>query len=178
MKRRSFLEKMAVVVAIPTPLTAQKEISKPFWVDADKSRFGESLGGGSRNDLKVSGNDTDGQWAMFEIHSKGKTGPALHIHFDQDETVNILEGDYLYQIGDEKRRFKTGDTIFIPRGTPHAFLYLGEGTGRKLSMYQPANNIEEMFRKIGQIKERTPENVQAAMKVNNSKVVGGMLKAD
>lgn len=75
-------------------------------------------------------------------------------------------------------RFKTGDTIFIPRGTPHGFLHLGEGTGRKLSMYQPANNIEEMFRKVGQIKELTLENVQAAMKVNNSKVVGGLLKAD
>ena len=178
MKRRSFLGKMGVAVAISTPLMAQKEISKPFWIEKDKSRFGENLGGGSRNDLKISGKDTNGQWAMFEIHSQGKTGPGLHIHFDQDETINILEGEYLYQIGDEKRHFKTGDTIFIPRGTPHAFLHLGEGTGRKLSMYQPANNIEEMFRNIGQLKERTPEKVQEAMKVNNTKVVGGMLKTD
>lgn len=177
MKRRSFIE-MGLAVTMSTPGTAQKEPAKPFWVDSGKSRFGESLGGGSRNDLKVSGKDTNGHWAMFELHSRAKTGPALHIHFDQDETVSILEGEYLYQIGDEKRRFKTGDTIFIPRGIPHAFLYLGEGTGRKLSIYQPANNIEEMFRKIGNIKERTPENVQAAMKINNSKVVGGMLSAD
>ena len=177
MKRRSFLG-VGFAVTISTPLLAQNEPAKPCWVDADKSRFGENLGGGSRNDLKVSGKDTNGHWAMFELHSRAKTGPALHIHFDQDETVNILEGEYLYQIGDEKRQFKTGDTIFIPRGTPHAFLYLGEGTGRKLSMYQPANNIEEMFRKLGQLKERTPENIQAAMMVNNSKVVGGILKAD
>lgn len=115
---------------------------------------------------------------MFEIHSKGKTGPALHIHQDQDETVYILEGEYLYQIGEEQRRFKVGDTIFIPRNTPHAFVHLGEGTGRKLSMYQPANKIEEMFRQLGLLKEQTPEKIQAAMAVNNSKVVGKLLNPD
>lgn len=66
----------------------------------------------------------------------------------------------------------TALTLFIPRGTPHAFVHLGEGTGRKLSTYQPAAKIEEMFRQIGLLKERTPEKIQEAMSVNNNKVVG------
>ena len=57
-------------------------------------------------------------------------------------------------------------------------MHLGEGTGRKLSMYQPAGNVEEMFRQVGQIKERTPEKLQTAMGVNNSKIVGGVLKVE
>jgi len=74
-------------------------------------------------------------------------------------------------------RFNSGDTIFIPRGTPHAFVHLAESTGRKLSMYQPANQIEEMFRLVGQLKERTPEKIQALMAVNNTKIVGKPLTA-
>lgn len=178
MKRRNFITLASLPIL--SKISNGKNIDKanPFWVEATQTRFGESLGGGFRNDLKVSSKDTNGQWAMFEIHSKPKTGPALHIHFDQDETINILEGEYLYQIGEEKRHFKTGDTIHIPKGTPHAFLYLGEGIGRKLSMYLPANQIEEMFRQVGKLKDRTPEKIQAAMAVNNSKAVGGVLKVE
>ena len=169
MQRRTFFS-LAAVPLFNVPF--QERSDKPFVVEANKTRFNEALGGGTRNDLKVSAKDTDGQLAIFEIHSKGKTGPALHIHYDQDEIVSIIEGDYLFQVGTEKMKLKVGDTLFIPRGTPHAFVHLGEGTGRKLSTYQPAAKIEEMFRQIGLLKERTPEKIQAAMDVNNTKIVG------
>lgn len=178
MKRRNFITLASLPILSKISIAKPNEKANPFWVEANQTRFGDSLGGGFRNDLKVSAKDTNGQWAMFEIHSKSKTGPALHIHADQDETINILEGEYLYQIGEEKRHFKAGDTIYIPKGTPHAFLYLGEGIGRKLSMYLPANNIEEMFRQLGLLKDRTPEKILAAMAVNNSKQVGGVLKIE
>lgn len=169
MQRRTFFS-LATLPLFNIPF--RERATEPFVVEANQTRFNEALGGGSRNDLKVSAKDTDGQLAIFEIHSKGKTGPALHIHYDQDEIVSIIEGDYLFQVGTEKMKLKVGDTLFIPRGTPHAFVHLGEGTGRKLSTYQPAAKIEEMFRQIGLLKERTPEKIQEAMSVNNSKVVG------
>lgn len=175
MERRTFFS-LATVPFLNIPFSEIAE--NPFVVEAGKPRFNESLGGGTRNDLKVSGRDTDGNLAIFEIYTKGKIGPALHIHYDQDEIVNIIEGEYLYQIGDEKIRLKTGDTAFIPRGTKHAFVHLGEGTGRKLSMYQPAAKIEDMFRQLGLLKERTPEKIQEAMMINNSKVVGEVLKPE
>lgn len=78
----------------------------------------------------------------------------------------------------EKHQFKTGNTIHIPKGTSHTFLYLRKRICRKLSMYLQANNIEEMFRQIGQIKDQTTEKIQAAMEVNNSKQVGGILKVE
>ncbi|RDB05987.1 cupin domain-containing protein [Runella aurantiaca] len=168
---------MAAVPFLNIPF--KERTDKAFVVETNKTRFNENLGGGSRNDLKVSGKDTDGQLAIFEIHTKGNAGPALHIHQDQDEIVTVIESDYLFQIGDEKIKLKAGDTLFIPRGTPHAFVHLGQNTtGRKLSTYQPAGNIEEMFRQIGNLKERTPENIQKAMVVNNSKIVGSPLKVE
>lgn len=176
MQRRTFFS-LATVPLLNIPFRERN--TEPFVVEANQTRFNEALGGGTRNDLKVSAKDTDGQLAIFEIYSKGKgNGPALHIHYDQDETMNILEGEYLFQIGNKKVKLKAGDTIFIPRGTPHAFVHLGEGTGRKLSIYQPAGNIEEMFRQIGLLKERTPEKIQTAMDVNNTKIVGETLSLE
>ncbi len=175
MKRRTFFS-LATLPFVPVPF--QDRTDKPFVVETNKTRFNEALGGGTRNDLKISGKDTNNQLATFEIHTTGKTGPALHIHYDQDEIVSVIEGDYLFQVGIEKMKLKVGDTLFIPRGTPHAFVHLGEGTGKKLSIYQPAGNIEEMFRQIGLLKERTPEKIQAVMAVNNSKVVGKPLAVE
>jgi len=99
MKRRTFFS-LAAMPLLNVPFVDRTD--KAFVVEANKSRFDENLGGGTRNDLKILGKDTNGHWAVFEIYSKGKTGPALHVHQDQDETVYILEGEYLYQIGDEK----------------------------------------------------------------------------
>lgn len=176
MKRRTFFT-LATLPLLNVPFADRTD--KAFVVEAGKTRFDENLGGGSRNDVKVSGKDTNGELAIFEIHSKGKGGgPALHIHQDQDETMYILEGEYLFQVGDEKVKLKMGDSIFIPRGTPHAFVHLGEGTGKKLSVYQPAAKIEEMFRQIGLLKERTPEKMQAVMAVNNTKIVGKPLSVE
>lgn len=176
MKRRTFFS-LATMPLLNVPFKDRTD--KAFIVKTGKSRFDENFGGGSRNDLKISGKDTNNELAIFEIYSNGKGGgPALHIHQDQDETMYILEGEYLFQIGDEKVKLKTGDTIFIPRGTPHAFVHLGEGGGRKLSIYQPAAKIEEMFRQLGLLKERTPEKIQAALAVNNTKIVGKPLNID
>ena len=175
MQRRTFFS----LAALPfVRINFLQKAATPFIVKSGQTRFNEDLGGGTRNDLKVSANDTDGRLAIFEIHSKGKTGPALHIHYDQDEIVTIIEGDYFFQVGNEKMKLKVGDTLFIPRGTPHAFVHLGEGTGRKSSTYQPAGKIEEMFRLIGQLKVVTPEKIQAAMDVNNTKIVGKQLQLE
>jgi hypothetical protein len=35
-----------------------------------------------------------------------------------------------------------------------------------------------MFCQVGQLKERTPEKIEAAMAVNNSRQVGGILKVE
>ncbi len=170
MKRRTFFS-LAAIPLLNIPFVDRTE--KPFVIEGGKTRFNEALGGGTRNDLKVSSKDTDGQLAVFEIQSKGKGGgPALHIHQDQDEIVNIIEGEYLYQLGNDKMKLKAGDTIFIPRNTAHAFAHLGEGTGRKISAYQPAGQIEEMFRQFGNLKDRSPEKIEKVLALNNTKIVG------
>jgi mannose-6-phosphate isomerase-like protein (cupin superfamily) len=185
MKRRQFLEKTLIASAImPISIAPKKEDrpNKPVLVKTGTDRLNEKFGGGSKNHLKLSGKDTDGDMAIFEIFTTGKNGPALHVHHKQDEHVTILEGEYLFQVGTEKFKLNVGDTLFLPRGIPHTFLHLGEGTGRKISTYQPAGQIEEMFRAMGKLNKPvsalTIQQRNDMMKVNDQEIVGPGLKAE
>ena len=74
MKRNEFLTKTSLLIpaaAIMGNLAAQKSSAKktkPFIVDAGKSRFGEVVKflGVHPNDLKISSKDTNGQLSVFD----------------------------------------------------------------------------------------------------------------
>ncbi len=89
-------------------------------------------------DIKISGSDTENDLAVFE--QTGLTpngGPPLHIHPFQDEWFYVIEGEYLFQVGNERYKIKIGDTIFLPRNVQHAFIQLTE-KGKMIVSYLPA----------------------------------------
>ncbi|SHJ26835.1 Cupin domain protein [Hymenobacter daecheongensis DSM 21074] len=96
-------------------------------------------------DVKVSGKDTQGNLAIFEQTSlsPGKGAP-LHIHPGQDEIFYVLEGNYYFQVGQEKYSLTTGECIFLPRKVPHSWLQMSE-KGRMTVTLQPAGKLEEFF---------------------------------
>jgi mannose-6-phosphate isomerase-like protein (cupin superfamily) len=182
MKRRHFLQKTIIASAImPLPIIKEQNDrpNKVVVVKSGEDRLNEKFGGGTKNHLKLSGKDTDGDLAIFEIFTTGQRGPRLHVHHKQDEHVTILEGEYLFQVGKEQFRLNVGDAIFLPRGVPHTFIHLGEGTGRKISTYQPAGLIEDVFLTIGKLPQPVSvEKTNEIMKINDQEVVGPVLKID
>ena len=60
---------------------------------------------------------------------------APHKHRNSDETVYVLEGRGVLEIGDDKLPAAPGSFFFIPRGTRHAFT--PEGTAAALSIFTP-----------------------------------------
>jgi quercetin dioxygenase-like cupin family protein len=182
MQRRKFI--MASVAFIPT-ITLGKNLyaetsraKKGFVVKAKESRFGEKtlLFGNSPNDIKVSQKDTDGKLTIFEYTGNIKGGPALHIHPYQDEIFFIVKGEYLFQVGDEKHTLKDGDTIFLPRGVPHAFAQLTD-TGKMFFLFQPSGKMEDFFKKISDPNFKpTPEEAAKVSLAYGMKVVGPPLQ--
>ncbi|MDQ6812597.1 MAG: cupin domain-containing protein [Bacteroidota bacterium] len=101
--------------------------------------------------LKVSSSDTGGQMSIFVAEYKRNEGPPLHLH-DNDEAFFIIEGEFIFQAGDKRFTGVAGDTVFIPRNTPHTTLTVSE-TGKMLFTVNPTGNVEKIFEKLDSYKE-------------------------
>ena len=148
-----------------------------FVVEAGKARFGEHfrMKGVTLNtlDLKVSPKDTDGRLAVFI--QKGFTpngGPPFHVHPNQNEMFYVVEGDYFFRVGNDEYFLKPGDTIFLPKGIPHAFIQLGE-TGKMLVQYEPAGLMEDFFRRTSEwTSPPSEEDIRKVFEDHDMLVVG------
>lgn len=188
MKRRNFLQ--ASLVATPFPVrTAFPVSSSP---DRDTKGFKVSVGEGrshghiqlkGRNkniiDLKVSGKDTSGDLLIYQSTLVSpKSGPPLHVHFYQDEIFYVLEGEYLFQVGEDRYQVKPGDTIFLPRNVPHTWVQLHD-TGKMLVILQPAGKMEEFFLKVASLDhDPTGEEMATLIAAHEQKVVGPPIKIE
>jgi mannose-6-phosphate isomerase-like protein (cupin superfamily) len=99
---------------------------------------------------KVSGHDTDGALDYFVLDvqpKRPKSGPPLHIHHRQSETIHFLRGRYKVQIGQEVFTCEPGSFVYIPIGAPHAFLNIGDELGKCIVTFTPggSNRFFEEF---------------------------------
>jgi quercetin 2,3-dioxygenase len=177
MQRRNFIQ--ATLAAFPmigtsTKISDKTRTAKSFTVGSGKDRFNQPIKyrGVNPNDVKISSKDTDGQLSVFEYVGFQKIGPQLHVHFDQDEIFYIVEGEYLFQVGDERSTLKAGDTIFLPRAVPHTWLQLTD-KGKLVYFLQPAGKMEEFFKKMNELQgPPTPELIQQIHQAHGMKVLG------
>lgn len=155
--------------------------NRGFKVNSGETRYGThfKMKGVTLNvlDIKISSKDTDGDIAVFEQNGLTPNGgPPLHIHLYQDEFFYIVEGEYLFQVGEERYEMNSGDTIFLPRNVPHAFLQKSE-TGKVIVAYMPAGKMEEFFRTTDSwTKPPTTKEIEKTFEDHDMKVVGSMLK--
>jgi DNA-binding transcriptional MerR regulator len=121
-----------------------EEMFAGFSVAAGEGRSGKHVKLGDEPiDCKVSGKDTNGALAVFEFVGSS-SGPRA-VHFKEDEWIYIIDGELDFAIGTKKMRLKTGESIFIPRGTSHAWASATGRPGKIINVYQPAGKLEEFF---------------------------------
>jgi mannose-6-phosphate isomerase-like protein (cupin superfamily) len=51
----------------------------------------------------------------------GRPIAGLHVHRSDDEAWFVLEGRLGFKIDDEEREVAAGESILVPRGTPHSY---------------------------------------------------------
>lgn len=186
MKRRQFFQNSLVAVSATTmgdfntDRTADRQVFKTAAGEGRKHGHIQ-LKGVNENviDIKISGRDTNGDFLMFEQTSLSpKRGTPLHLHYKQDEVFFVLEGEYLFQVGEEKFTLKRGDTIFLPRNVPHAWSQLLD-KGKMIVTLQPAGKLEEFFLTMSALKTvPSPAEVAKIFEDNEMKVVGPPLKIE
>ncbi|MCU0470469.1 MAG: cupin domain-containing protein [Arcicella sp.] len=174
MQRRKFLTVSTLALGTISTAKTKDKGQKSFVVKSKEARFGTHTPfmGVNPNDLKISGKDTNGQLSVFEYVGTQKVGPSLHVHFEQDEIFTVIEGEYLFQVGDKKETLKAGDTIFLPRNIPHTWLQISD-LGKLIYFLQPAGKMEEFFMTMNQLQGRpSDEEMQKIHAVHGMKVIG------
>ncbi len=110
---------------------------------------GENLWfGGGLVTFKVTSEQSGGVLCLIEhASSRGKRTP-LHLHPDHDEMCYVLEGELLLHVDGVEYTAGPGAVVWIPRGTPHAFLVISE-TERSLWAVTPGGTMEAFYRQAG-----------------------------
>ncbi len=80
-------------------------------VAAGADRFGEQLGLGITTiAFKVTPPNL-GDLLILEITRLAKGGPARHLHYEQDEWLYILEGEFQFEVGGERLETSSSKTL-------------------------------------------------------------------
>ncbi len=188
MKRNKFIAAILTIVSLPIMSfsqiqTALQRKEKGFKISSGEGRIHGhiKLKGVNSNilDVKISGNDTNGELAIFEQTSLSQgRGTPLHVHPAQDEIFYVLDGSYRFKVGDDIHNLTIGDSIFLPRQIPHAWTQVSE-KGKMTVILQPAGKLENFFVTMAALDhEPTSEEVASIFEANDMQVVGPPLKID
>ena len=96
----------------------------------------------------VTGDDTNGNYAMWEAIVPPGGGPPPHVHSREEEGFYILEGEITLQIGDKRIVATAGMFANMPVGTPHSFKNELGRPAKMLISVAPAG-LEQMFFEFG-----------------------------
>lgn len=114
--------------------------------------------------IRVHGRDTNGTLSAVESHDVPGGGPPPHIHHREDETFQILEGEYEFMVGGQTILCKTGTTLFAPRGVPHTYRCVGEASGRLMCVITPAG-FEGFFEEIGAMSPEQQQDIPRVIEI-------------
>jgi mannose-6-phosphate isomerase-like protein (cupin superfamily) len=104
--------------------------------------------------LRVVRSDAD----VLEVeatYAPGSQAPPNHLHPAQDEHFEILEGAMQVQLpGEAEQTLGKGETLDIPRGTPHVMWNGADEVARTRWITRPAGRTEEWFRTLDSFQRR------------------------
>ena len=114
--------------------------------------------------IRLHGRDTGGVLSAVESHDVPGGGPPLHIHHREDETFQILEGEYEWTVGDKTFVATKGATLFAPRGIPHTYRYVGQAPGRLMCVITPSG-FEGFFEDISALSKAQQQEIPRVLEI-------------
>lgn len=114
---------------------------------------------GSTTTIKITAEQTGGEMSLIEVEAPPNDVAPLHVHYTEDESFWILEGQVTFEVGDQRIEAGPGDCLFAPRNVPHRFMTGADGA-RMLFLFNPGG-FEEFVREASDPanQERIPEIV-------------------
>jgi quercetin dioxygenase-like cupin family protein len=87
---------------------------------------------------KATGAQTGGMFSLIEACCPPGYATPLHIHYQEDEALYVLEGELSVTTGGETTLAAAGSFLYQPRGIAHGFRVVGTGPARFLCQTVPA----------------------------------------
>jgi mannose-6-phosphate isomerase-like protein (cupin superfamily) len=115
--------------------------------------------------------DTNGAYLEAHVVAPAGDGPPLHVHYHAEESYEVLSGTLEVRLGKEWKRVSPGETLTVPRGTPHTLR--NSVPVELINVHRPALDIEQMFRRMHCLV--TEHRVELPPKDFRSAVLVGML---
>ena len=136
----------------------QEILPSVLLIPSGKDKYGEQRSLGiSTITFKVTPQDTNGL-LIIENTFSSKGGPARHLHYNQDEWFYAVEGEFIFEVGQERIRLKPGDSLLAPRNVPHVWAYTGGTGGSILIAFNPAGRMESFFREVTKANAMPPQD--------------------
>lgn len=88
--------------------------------------------------------DTGGLFSFYQITTRPRSGPPLHVHNAADEAFFVNRGRYEFEVGGVTETVTEGTVVYGPRGVPHRFLNVGDEPGQLLVVATPGG-VEDFF---------------------------------
>ncbi|WP_432712661.1 cupin domain-containing protein [Pedobacter sp.] len=112
---------------------------------------GELLGvAGGNYRIIISGEQTNGNYAVIEMTVPPGGGPPPHAHPDIQEMFHVLEGEVEFKTQQGKQLVTKDGFVNIPLGGAiHCFKNISENNARLLCTVVPAG-LENLFKEVGE----------------------------
>ena len=125
---------------------------------------GLRLQSGPGRDLifKVTGEQTGGTLDYFTVEVGPHGGPPLHVHHEQEETIQVIKGRFKVQIGEDQFEIEEGGFAYLPSGEPHAFLNLTAEPAELTVVYTPGGG-HKFYEELGPAtRKENPDRAEIA----------------
>lgn len=111
--------------------------------------------------------EPDGDKVIIEGYCTPNAGPAMHVHYKQDEGITVVRGKMGCQIlGQEPFYYSEGQEAVFLRNIPHRFWNAGQDELIISSWVKPANSIifflTTLYAALKKSKTKRPEAFDAA----------------
>ncbi len=138
-------------------VTTEAEIQEVLQPKIVKNNEGHLLNVlGDNQNIKLTGQDTNGQYTLIEQNNTPGVAIPPHVHENEDEVFQVLEGQVEMNIGDKMTTLNAGDLIFCPKGVPHSWKVVGEENARAMLSIFPAG-LEGMFKELSELPAGPPD---------------------
>jgi quercetin dioxygenase-like cupin family protein len=101
--------------------------------------------------IKAAGPDTDGGLTFVETVVPAESGPPMHIHERESESIYVLEGEVRVVANGEDFTLSPGGFVHMPKGSLHKFENTLKVPSKILLIFLPSG-IEGYFEGLGTVR--------------------------